>query len=133
MKTGICYLGMFWSMEAGLSWFKMVMCWSWSGPGKNQLKASVMLQNIHNSIWLFFFFSTGKLYTFNVSAVCHVTLYTHNNVFKQFVCESFCKKRYCSFFFKERSVRKEVIWIVRRKLRTTGEFCILFICKYYKY
>ncbi len=27
-KNSKCWLGRFWSMDAGLSWFKLVMCWS---------------------------------------------------------------------------------------------------------
>ncbi len=31
-KNSICRLGMFWSMAAGLSWFKLVMCWPLAVP-----------------------------------------------------------------------------------------------------
>ncbi len=30
-KTCICWLGMFWRMEAGLSWFKLVLSWLYAG------------------------------------------------------------------------------------------------------
>jgi len=30
-KNRICWLGMFWSMAAGLSWFMLVLSWSWAG------------------------------------------------------------------------------------------------------
>ncbi len=29
-KNSICWLGMFWSMAAGLSWFMLVLSWSWA-------------------------------------------------------------------------------------------------------
>ncbi len=76
-KDSICWLGMFWSMEAGLSWLKLVLIRSYLRrtslrpahdqfkpahnqliTSLNQLKPSAMLQNIPNQHMLFF--STGQ-------------------------------------------------------------------------
>ncbi len=65
-KNSICWLGMFWSMAAGLSWScagrMLVLSHSCSGPAHdqlrtslNQLKPAAMLQNIPNQHMLFFF------------------------------------------------------------------------------
>ncbi len=65
-KSSICWLGMFWSMASGLSWYSS---WSCAGPKQlapaqdkhmtsfNQLKPAAKLQNIPNQHMLDF--STG--------------------------------------------------------------------------
>ncbi len=40
-KNSLCRLSRFWSLDAGLSWFKLAVCWSWAGeaslgPAKDQ-------------------------------------------------------------------------------------------------
>ncbi len=64
-KSSIWWLGMFWSMVAGLNWFKLVlvMSWSWAGASclgpahdqLKQLKQAAVLQNIPNHHMLLFF------------------------------------------------------------------------------
>ncbi len=70
-KSNLCWLGMCWSMAAGLSWLKLVMCLSWAGAiasclgpahdqlriSLNQLKPAAMLQHIPNQHMMVF--STG--------------------------------------------------------------------------